>query len=171
MHPFPLGILVEHLDGDVLVADFDDLADLDVVDAAEEGALALRLALAEIERIHCARQAVGAVGQLERLLRDPGVLEAFVDGDAFGDVDREHAVDEVESRVADRVPVRRRVVEAAGFDLFGEVVGVVAGAQFVGERGEATQADVEDDAEGPNVHGVGVFAVARVFEDFGCDIF
>jgi hypothetical protein len=42
--------------------------------------------------------------------------------------------------------------------------------QFIGEGGEAAQANVQDDAEGPDVHGARVAAVFGVFEDLGRDV-
>lgn len=45
-----------------------------------------------------------------------------------------------------------------------------ARVQLVGEGGETAQADVQDDAEGPDVYGARVAAVFRVFEDFGRDV-
>lgn len=114
---FPFRVLLKDLDGNGVVLELHHAADLDVVDGAQERALADDLSLREVEIAHGAREAVGAVGRVEPPLRDPGVLEALVDGDALVNVDGEHAVDEVEGRVADRVPVRGRVVEAAEFDL------------------------------------------------------
>ena len=171
MHPLAVDVLIKNLDRDLLVFKLDDLADFDIVDGAKQGALALRFSLAEVELVHGSRQAVCAVGEFEGLLGDPGVLKTFVDGDSFSYIDGEHAVDEVEGRVADRVPVRGGVVKATGFDLLREVVGVFAGAKLVGEGGEAAETNIENDAEGPDVDGAGVFAMARVFEDFGGDIF
>ena len=98
------------------------------------------------------------------------MFEAFVNGDAIVDVYRQHAVDEIQSGVADAVPVRGGVVEAAHFDLLGEVVGVLIGPELVGEGGKAAKADVEDDAEGPDVDGAGVFSVFAVLQDFGGDV-
>jgi len=171
VHSFAVKILIKDLDRDFLIPKLDDLADFDIVDGAKQGTLALRFPFAEVELVHGSRQAVCAVGEFEGFLGDPGVLKTSVDSDSFGHVDREHAVDEVEGRVADRVPVRGGVIEAASFDLLREVVGVFAGAEFIREGGEAAETDVEYDAEGPDVDGTGVFAMARVFEDFGGNVF
>lgn len=76
----------------------------------------------------------------------PRVLKAVVDGDAFLDVDSKHAVDEVEGRVADAVPVWGRVVEAAELDLFREGVRVLRAIELVAKGREAAEADVQDDA-------------------------
>lgn len=46
----------------------------------------------------------------------------------------------------------------------------LARVQLVGEWGEAAEADVQDDAEGPDVYGAGVASVFRVIEDFGGDV-
>lgn len=168
---FALGVLLVDGDGDLMILELDDLADFDVVDGAQEGAFALDFPFGEIKGIHCARQAVGAVGGIEDASTgDPGVVEAVVDGDAFVNVDGEHAIDQIQCWVTNRVPVRGRVVEATHFDLLGEVVGVFGGVEFVGEGGETAEADVEDNTQGPDVHGAGVFAVTGVFEDFGCDV-
>ena len=99
------------------------------------------------------------------------MFEAFVDGDALIYVDGEHAVDEVEGWVADAVPVRRRVVEAAHLYLLREVVGVFGRVEFVGEGREAAKADVEDDSKGPDVDGTGVFAVFAVFKYFRRNVY
>ena len=92
------------------------------------------------------------------------MFKAFVDGDALVDVDGKHAVDEVEGWVADTVPVRGGVVEAAHLDLLRKVIRIFGGVEFVGEGREAAEADVEDDSKGPDVDGTGVFAVFAVFE-------
>lgn len=165
-----VGVLLEDLDGHGVVLELDDAADLDVVDGAQQRALAHHLALREVELAHGAREAVGAVGRVEPALRDPRVLEAVVDGDALVDVDREHAVDEVERRVADRVPVRRRVVEPPELDLLRQVVRVLRRLEFIREGREAAEADVKDDAERPDVHGARVLAVPRILEYLWRDI-
>lgn len=142
MHPFALGVFIKDFDWNLLTAQLDDLADFDVIDGAEEGALALDFAFAEVKLVHGACQAVRAVGEPEWFLRDPGVLETFVDGDSFLHIYREHAIDEVEGRVADGIPVRGRIVEAASLDLLGETVRVVAGVEFVGKGRKAAEADI-----------------------------
>ena len=111
------GVLFKHFDRYIVILVFDDFADLDVVDGAEERTFAADFALREVELVHGARQTVGAVGEFELAVRDPGMLEAFVDRDPLLDVDGQHAVDEVEGWVTDRIPVRGWVVEAACFDL------------------------------------------------------
>ncbi len=128
MQPFALDVFLKDFDRDLLTAQLDDLADLDVVDGAEEGALALDFSFAEVQLVHGACQAVRAVGEPEWFLRDPWVLETFVDGDSFLNIYAEHAIDEVEGRVANGIPVRGRIVEAACFDLLGKIVRVVTGA-------------------------------------------
>ena len=183
MIPLPIAVLLKHLHGShIVILPLDHFADFDDVQVREEGAFALYFALGEVERGHGACEAVGGVAWLydvvatggigvgEALEGDPRVFQALVDGDAFVNVDGEHAVDEVERWIADAVPIRGRVVEAAHFDLLGEVVGVFVGPEFVAEGGEAAEADVEDDAEGPDVHGASVSAAFAVFEDLGGDI-
>ena len=125
------GVLLEDFDRHAVILVFDDFADLDIVDAAEEGAFATDFAFREVELVHGARQPVGAVGEFEFAVRDPGMLEAFVDGDPLVDVDSQHAVDEVEGRVANGVPVWRWIIEAASFDLLGEIVRVFRGVELV----------------------------------------
>ena len=122
-----LCILLKDFYGHVIILVLDDFTNLDIIDTTEKRAFARDFALREIELVHGAREAVGAVGGVG----DPGMLEAFVDGDALLDVDGQHAVDEVEGRVADGVPVGGGVVEAAGFDLLRERVGVVGGVELV----------------------------------------
>ena len=111
------GVLFEYFDWHAVILVFDDFADLDVVYAAEERAFATDFTFREVELVHGSRQTVGAVGEFELTVRDPGMLEAFVDRDPLVDVDRQHAVDEVESWITDGVPVWGRVIKAARFDL------------------------------------------------------
>ena len=90
------------------------------------------------------------------------MLETIVDRDAFVRVHGEHAVDEIQCWVTNTVPVRRGIVEAAPKDLLRECVGVVYGVvEFVGERREAAETDVEDDTKRPYVDGASVSAVVR----------
>jgi hypothetical protein len=51
-----------------------------------------------------------------------------------------------------------------------EKVGVFGSVQLVAEGWEATEADVEHDAQGPDVYGMVVTAVLGAFEDFRGDI-
>lgn len=166
-----IGILLVDLDRDLTIIRFDDFADFDVVEGTEQGAFALDFPLGEVKRVHGARQAVGAVGRIQRSRTSyPGVFEAFVDGDAFVNVDGEHAVDKVQGRVADRVPIGRGVIETTHLDLLREVVRVFGGVKLVGEGREAAQANVEHDAKGPHVDSARIFAVARVLQDFRCNV-
>ena len=169
--PTPLlGILIKDLDRRAFGRRLDDAFDLDVVDGRKESAFTHGLAFGEIQPRERAGQAIGAIGDADRLLRDPRMLQAFFNGNPRFHVGSEHAVDEIERRVSDAVPVRARVIEAAGLDLLTKRVRVLFGTQFIRERWEAAEADVEDDAEGPDVHGAGVAALFGVFEDFRGDV-
>ena len=70
------------------------------------------------------------------------MLETFVDCDSLLDIDCQHTIDEVESRIADGVPIRRGIVEAAHLDLLSETVGIITGIQLIREWWEATKANV-----------------------------
>ena len=167
----PVLVLLKDLDGHGGVLVFDHAADLDVVDGAQQRAFAADLALREVELVHGPRQAVGAVARVEAALGGPGVFEALVDGDALFDVDGQHAVDEVESRVADAVPVGRGVVEAAHLDLLGEIEWVVGRVEFVREGREAAETDVQDDSHRPDIDRAGIFAVFAVFENLRSNVY
>jgi hypothetical protein len=54
--------------------------------------------------------------------------------------------------------------------LVGESVRVFGRVELVAEGREAAEADVEDDAEGPDVNGTSVAAVVGGFEDFRGDV-
>ena len=103
---------------------FDHFADLDVVEAAEQSTLASHLAFGKVELIHSPRQAIGTVVELGMALGNPRVIETLVDGDTLVHIDGQHAVDEVQGRVSDAVPIRGGVVKFSHFDLLAEVVGV-----------------------------------------------
>lgn len=75
------------------------------------------------------------------------MFETFVNRDAFANVDGEHAVDEVEGRVGDRVPVWRGIIKAAHLYLLRHCVGVVVGVELVREGREAAKTDVEDNTK------------------------
>jgi hypothetical protein len=65
------------------------------------------------------------------------MLEAVVDCISLLNIDGKHPVNEVESWIADRVPVRRGIIESSCFDLLRERVRIFLGVQFVRERREA----------------------------------
>ena len=91
------------------------------------------------------------------------MLETFIDRRALLWVDRQHLVDEIQSWISDRVPVRRRIVEAGELYLLGEGVGIIRGVQLVGERRKTTKADVEYHSERPNIDSPSVPAMLGVF--------
>lgn len=72
------------------------VGDVDRVDGAEQGALADDAAAAHLEPREARDEAVGAVVEPGRLLRQPGVREALVDGEAPVWVDDEHGVNEID---------------------------------------------------------------------------
>lgn len=128
MHPLAGTVLVKELNlaaRSMLVSLVDDLADHDVVDTAQQRPFALDFASGKVQLAECAGQPVRAIRDAGVLLRQPGMLETFVDRDAPFRVDGEHAIDEVEGRVADAVPVGGRVVEHSHFDLIRQVVRVL----------------------------------------------
>jgi len=84
----------------------DVLADIDVVDATEKRTLSLNLAFGEVQLAHSSSQPVGAVSCARIFAREPGMFKAFINGDPFVDVDREHSVYQVQGRVAHGIPVR-----------------------------------------------------------------
>jgi hypothetical protein len=51
-----------------------------------------------------------------------------------------------------------------------ETVRILAGIEFIREWWEATKADVENNAKGPDIDSAGVLAVARIFENLRCDV-
>jgi hypothetical protein len=110
-------ILLIHLDGVLSLCALNDPGDLDVVDVTQQGTLSLHLALGEIEFGDGSCQAVCTISDADVALGRPWMLETVVDTYPLLDVDCEHTVDEVKRRVADRVPVRRRIVEATSLDL------------------------------------------------------
>lgn len=166
----PGRVLVEDLDRDLRVLHLDDLADFDVVDAAEEGAFAGDLAFRKVQVVHRARQTIGAVCRVCSTLGDPGMFETFINSDSLVNINGQHAIDQIQRRVSHTVPVWGRIVETTHLDLLGEIVRILAGVEFIRERGKAAETDVENDAEGPDVDGTRVFAVSVVFENFGRDI-
>lgn len=176
---FPSGVLFENFDvGGCrglcvrgFVVDFDAFGDLDVVHGAEQCSLPLNLALGKVELTHSSGQAVGAVAQayvegpVFRFAREPGMLKAFVDCDSLIDVDGQHAVDQVQCLVSNVVPVWRRIVKPATFDLIRKSIRILSGAQLVTEWWEAAKTDVQDHSQGPDIHSTGVFSLAVLGKD------
>lgn len=169
-HPFAIDILLKDLHRHGVVLVFNHSANLDIIDTAEQRAFAPHLTFGEIELVHGASEAIGAVRGVQSALGDPGVLETSVDGDTAVDIDSEHAVNKIKSWIANAVPVWRGIVEAAHFDLLGEVEGVFGRVELIGEGREAAKADVEDYAKGPYIDRTGIFAVFAVLKDFRRDI-
>jgi hypothetical protein len=154
-----------------LPSDIHNLADFDIVDVGEESAFTLDFSASEIEDGHSTCETVGAIGGVDvAYIPHPGMFKTLVDGNTFRYVDGEHTVNEIECRIANGVPVGRGIVEATHLDLLRHRIRILARVEFVGEGREAAETNVEDDAEGPDVDGAGVFAVASVFEDFGGDV-
>lgn len=170
MLPLAVRVLLKDLDWHCVVLILDDFADLDVIDTTQKRAFTADFALGEVELVHGASETVCAVSDLEAAVRNPGMFEAFVDCDPFVDLDSEHAVNEVESRVTNAVPVWRWIIEAPHFDLLGEVIGVVGGIEFVGEGREAAETDIQDNSQRPYVNGTSVFTMSAVFQDLWCNI-
>jgi hypothetical protein len=177
----PIRILLPHLDvrGTTrplrmalhLPTHIHDLADFDIVDVREQCAFTLDFSSGEIEARHATCEAVGAIGGIYVAhISHPGVFKALVDGDTLRYVDGEHAVDEIECWVANGVPVGRRIVEAAHFDLLRHRIRVFPRVEFVRKGREAAETDIQDDSERPDVDGASIFAVASVLEDFGGDV-
>ena len=168
--PLAVWVFLEDLDWHRIVLILDDFADLDVINATQKRAFTGDFALGEVKLVHGASETICAVGDLEAAVRDPEMLEALVDSDPFVNLDSEHAVNKVESRVTNAVPVWRWIIEAPHFDLLGEVVGVVRGIEFVGEGREAAKTDIQDNSQRPYVNSTGVFPMSAVFQDFWCNI-
>jgi hypothetical protein len=71
------------------------------------------------------------------------MLKTIVDSISLLNVDSQHAVDEIESWIADRVPIWRGVVESSCLDLLGEGVRILLGVKFVREGWKAAKTNVE----------------------------
>lgn len=165
MHPLAVQVLLEDFHGSLVVLVFDHLADFDVVQVREESALTLSLPLGEVQVGHGAGEAIGAVGHAgfpHALIGDPRVFETLVNGDAFVDIDGQHAVDQVQGRVADAVPVRGWVVELTHLDLLGKSIGAVSGVELVAKGWESAKTDVQDYAQRPDVYGSSVLPMTAV---------
>ncbi len=144
-----LPILLEDLDRNRLARDLDHFGKLDIVDRAQQRPFARHLPFRKVQVPHRARDPVRAVHARRRIresLRQPGMFQALVHRDPPVHVHREHAIDQIERRVAHRVPVRRRVIESAHLDLLRQIVRILGRAEFVRERWEAAEADVEHHA-------------------------
>lgn len=142
-----LGVLGVNLEVSLALTQSDSVRDVHLIDGSQQGALALDTAALDIEARDPGHEPVGAVvGILGVIGREPRVGQALVDVKALLRVDDEHAVDQVEGRVADRVPIRGRVVEPAGLDLLRQGVGELLAVELVGEGWEAAEADVKHDA-------------------------
>lgn len=74
------------------------------------------------------------------------MLETVVNRISLLNIDGQHAVNEIESRVANRVPIWRRIVKSSCLDLLREGVRIFLGVKFVRERRKAAKTDVEDNS-------------------------
>ena len=54
--------------------------------------------------------------------------------------------------------------------MLSEGIGVLRGIKLIREGRKATETDVEDYTEGPDVDSSGVASVLRIFKDFGGDV-
>lgn len=85
-------------------------------------------------------------------LPHPGMLQTLLRRKPLSKVHHQHVIDEIQGRVADFVPVWRRIVEPTLLDLLGERIGKVFAVHLVAKGRKATQADVHDDAAGPDIY-------------------
>jgi len=83
---FGIGVLYVDSNRFFVSLDFNHLADLDVVETAEQCAFARHLSFAEVETCDAADKAVGAVVEVYAFLGRPGVFETLIDGVALVDV-------------------------------------------------------------------------------------
>lgn len=90
------GVLGVHLDVGLPHARGHAVRDVHRVDGAEQRALAEGRAAAHLEARQTRDEAVSTIVQAGGLLRQPGMGEALVDGEALLGVDDEHRVDEVD---------------------------------------------------------------------------
>lgn len=77
---------------------------------------------------------------------DPGVFEAFVDVYTCVEFDYKHAINQVNSKVADRVPVGRWLLKASRKDLLRKSQRVLFRVALVREGRKSAQADVKNHA-------------------------
>lgn len=98
------------------------------------------------------------------------MLQRALDRDSLRGVHDKHLLDQIERRVADRIPVRGWEVEARFFNLVGERVWVLRGVEFVGERREAAETNVEDHTERPDIDRPRILAVFGGLKDLGGNV-
>lgn len=168
VHTLASFILVIYFDG--LTLTFLVLAEVDVVDAAQESPFPLNFAFGEVQSIQGPRQAVGAVGETGILSSHPRMFETLLDCDPLVNIHGQHLVNEIQRRVSHGVPVWRWIVESAHFDLLGQGVWIFRGVELIGEGGESAETDVEDYSERPDIHRSRVFPTTSLLQNLGSDV-
>ncbi len=133
-----------YFDWSLVVRPFHDFAHLDVIEIAEQCSFSSKFAFRKVELVHGTCETVCAIGRSEFFQGDPGMIEALIYRNSLVRVHCEHAIDQIERRITNRIPVRRWVVKSTQLDLLRKSVRVFLRPQLVREGREAAETYVED---------------------------